>query len=167
MENLDAFNGDPMAELERVVGGAAEGLRDELDDLRARLSEYICPHCGAALSGRNEAPIDDEQRHWDLVESYECGFQTFAGDVIHPCPSDPRFPTLDDYDVVCERQDRGTGWVCCALPKTDMARKVRLQECHGKSEEVAGKLMKAMYYRAGRITNAEWWRLQADIARAG
>jgi hypothetical protein len=60
------------------------------------------------------APVDQEQRDWDLVETYECGLQIFAGMIRHPCPSDPKFPSLDDYVLICERTSDQSSreWQC-------------------------------------------------------
>jgi hypothetical protein len=115
------------------------------------------------LSTRIDAPVDPEQKHWDLVETYECGFQTFGGTIQHPCPSDPKFPSLDDYIFICERTSSmpGHDWQCYARPKTEMARKVHLDIVYGRSEDEARRKVKATYlYRAGRITNQEWFRIQ-------
>lgn len=165
----DLYEQHPRAELERVASGEAiSELQSEIEELREQVAEYQCPHCGAALCTRIDAPVDDEQKHWDLVESYECGLQTFAGTVQHPCPSDPNFPTLDDYELVCERASEGLGreWQCLARPKTDMARKVRLDPGYGRSEEEARRKVEATYlYRAGRMTNREWFEIQAGASR--
>ena len=160
----DLYEQSPRSELERLASGEAiENLQNVIDDLREQISEYQCPICKATLSTRIDAPVDEEQKHWDIVETYECGHQIFAGCTRCPCPKDPKFPTWEDYEVICERinDQSPESWQCHAWPKTDMARKVNLEISYGKSEEVAReKLRTSFLYRAGRITNMEWIRSQ-------
>lgn len=160
----DLYDQHPRAELERMATGEALAeLQSEIEELREQVAEYQCPHCGAPLSTRIDAPVDPQQKDWDLVETYECGFQTFAGTIQRPCPSDPNFPSLDDYDLVCERTSERSGheWLCAARPKTDMARKLRLDIGFGASQEEARRKVEATYlYRAGRLTNQEWIQIQ-------
>jgi hypothetical protein len=155
----DLYAQHPRAELERLASGEAIAeLQAEIDELREQVSEYQCPHCGALLSTRIDAPFDPEQKHWGLVERYECGFQIFGGTIQRPCPADPNFPAFADYTLACERtREQGSHtWLCQAWPKTEMARKVRLDTGYGKSEEEAKRKVKANYlYSAGKITNDE------------
>jgi len=164
MVRPDLYGRHPRAELEKMASGEAlMALQSEIEKLHTQVAEYQCPHCGAPLSTRIDAPIDPEEKHWDLIETYECGLQAFAGTVQHPCPSDPKFPSLDDYDLVCEKvsDQPGREWQCNARPKTDMARKVHLDSGYGKSENEARRKVEAAYlYRARRMTNQEWFRIQ-------
>jgi TIR domain len=168
MVRPDIYRQHPRAELERMASGEALAeLQSEIEDLRERVAEYQCPHCGAPLSTRIDAPVDPEQKHWDLVETFECGLRTFAGTIQHLCPSDPKFPSLDDYALICDRtsgrSDRD--WQCDARPKTEMARKVPLDTGYGSSEDEARRKVEATYlYRAGRMTNQEWFRIQMGVA---
>ena len=160
----DLYEQLPRAELEKLASGdAISNLQSVIDDLREQVSEYQCSICKAPLSTRMDAPVDEEQKHWDIVETYECGHQLFAGYTQYPCPKDPKFPTWEDYDVVCERTNDKSprSWQCHAWPKTDMARKVHLEISYGKSEEAAREKLKTTFlYRAGRISNMEWIRSQ-------
>lgn len=162
-QDIDAFNGDPGAELERLVVGSTMGeLLEEVADLRAKVEANQCPHCGAALSRRVEAPTDSHESDWDLVETFECGFEIFAGQIRRPCPCDPLFPEFEDYDIVCEWQERENQWIGMAFGKTDMARKLSIGTVYSKTEEGARRKLEANYfYAAGRMTNAEWWPIQA------
>lgn len=164
----DLYEQHPRAELERMATGEALAqLQSEIEELREQVAEYQCPHCGAPLSTRIDAPIDPEQKHWDLVETYECGLQMFAGTIQHPCPSDPKFPSLDDYDLICERTSDQSGreWQCYARPKTDMARKVHLDIGYGRSKDEARRKVEATYlYHAGRMTNKEWFNIQMGVS---
>ena len=160
----DLYAQHPRAELEKMASGEALAeLQTEIEELRERVAEYECPHCGAPLSTRIDAPVDPEERDWDVVETYECGFETFGGTIRRPCPHDSRFPRLDDYELVC-KQDRDQRWQCHALPKTEMARKVDLDVGYGKSQDEARRKVEATYlYRAGKITNQEWIRTQTGV----
>lgn len=160
----DLYQQHPRAELERMASGEAlADLQSEIEELREQVAGYQCPYCGAPLATRIDAPMDPEEKHWDLVDTYECGFQTVGGTIQHPCPSDPKFPSLDDYIFMCEKtsdQSMG-GWQCIARPKTEMARKVPLDICYGRSEGEARRKAEATYlYRADRMTNQEWFRIQ-------
>ena len=162
----DLYEQSPRAELERLASGEAiANLQSVIEGLREQISEFQCPFCEAALSTRIDAPVDEEQKHWDIVETYECGHQLFAGYTRYPCPKDPKFPTWEDYDVVCERtnDESQLNWQCYAWPKTDMARKVHLEVSYGTTEEGAREKLRATFlYRAGRISNTEWIRSQMN-----
>ncbi len=167
----DLYEEHTRAELERIASGEAlRDLQEEIEDLRHQISEYQCPHCAAPLSSRIPAPADPEEKHWDERETYECGFQTFGGMIERPCPKDPRFPRLEDYEIECQPDDnnrQGFEWQCNAFPKTDMARKVDLQTAYGQSEEEARRKLHATYlYAAGQITNREWNEILVGIKNA-
>lgn len=158
----DLYSLHPRAELERMASGTAIAeLQQEIESLEAELEEYRCPHCGAALSTRTDAPMDDEQKHWDVVEVFDCGFRRFGGSIDRPCPHDPRFPRFEDYEiaVLSGQLPGGEGFTARALPQTEMARKVRFEAGSGKTEEEARSRLEAHYlYAAGKITNAEWFQ---------
>lgn len=105
--------------------------------------------------------MDDEQRHWDIVEVFDCGFRRFGGSVDRPCPRDPRFPQFEDYEIVVATNQRNgrEGFTAMARPRSEMARKVRLDDGSGSTEEEARARLKAHYlYAAGKISNAEWFK---------
>lgn len=161
----DLYSSHPRAELERLASGTAIAeLQEEIEGLQAELEEYRCPHCGAALSTRADAPMDDEQKHWDLVELFECGFRLFGGSIDRPCPHDPRFPRYDDYEIVVQSGQLrgGEGFTARALPQTDMARKVHFEAGSGPTEDEARSRLHAHYlYAAGKITSAQWFEATA------
>lgn len=103
----DLYAKHPRAELERLATGQAlrelqeemERTREELDMTREELAEYRCPYCAAPLDSRIDAPTDPEEKDWDIRESFACGYQSFAGFTERPCPKDPRFPRLKDYEL--------------------------------------------------------------------
>lgn len=142
-----------------------DALQAEINRLGDELSEYRCPHCSSAMSSRMSAPIDEDERDWDLVVSYDCGYVTFAGEIMHPCPSDPQFPRFEDYQVLCRKVAAGRGreWICEARPITKMAEKVRLDPGYGESEAHARRRLEAAYkYRARQMSNEEWFRTQTE-----
>ena len=159
----DLYSAHPRAELERRASGTAiVELQAEIEGLEAELEEYRCPYCGAALSTRADAPMDDEQKHWDVVEVFDCGFRRWGGSVDRPCPHDPAFPRFDDYKIaVVAGQLRGKegGITVRAVPLTDMARKVPVDAASALTEQEARRKLESNYlYAAGRISNAEWFK---------
>lgn len=158
----DLYSAHPRAELERLASGSALAeLQAEIEGLQSELEEYQCPYCGAGLSTRADAPMDDDQKHWDVVEVFNCGFRSYGGSVDRPCPHDPKFPQFEDYEIVIlPRPLRGDeGFTAMARPKTDMAGKLRIDAGSGATEDAARTRLKANYlYAAGKITNAEWLR---------
>lgn len=113
-----------------------EKLEEELAQTKEELSIYKCPHCGAPLS--TTGPIELDEHTEDTVEVFACGYST-GGWNERPCPSDPKFPKLEDYEFkFTETQTRwGTECVCLALSKTDMARKVSLMSQRGRTRDEA------------------------------
>jgi hypothetical protein len=104
--------------------------------------------------------MDEEEKHWDYVEVFDCGFRRYGGSVDRPCPHDPQFPRFEDFEIVIlSKPLRGAeGFTAMAKPKTDMARKLRLDTGSGSTEEEARGRLRAHYlYAAGKITNAEWF----------
>jgi rubrerythrin len=86
-----------VAAIEAVVHPPiSEDLHEELRAAREMIQEYQCPHCGSPLSQRTSVHLSE---HDDgLIESFECGYSHLDGQLHRPCPSDPRFPRLTDYD---------------------------------------------------------------------
>jgi|LQYC01.1.fsa_nt_gi hypothetical protein len=153
----DLYANHPRSELERIASGAA--LRDlqkemdrtqkELEQTREELAEYRCPYCGAQLSSRIHAPTDPEQNDWDVREEFLCGYQTFGGYIESPCPSDPRFPKFEDYELNFFNipEEPRWPWQCYAMGRTDMARRLRLSPGHGATREEAERELRDHYDR--------------------
>ncbi|RVP06951.1 TIR domain-containing protein [Sinorhizobium meliloti] len=162
----DLYSQHPRAELEEMASGETlqklqseiEELREQMEDLQEQIEEYQCPYCGSGLSGRIHAPADPEEKHWDMRETFECGFQRFGGAVESLCTKDPRFPTFESYEIICfAPQTERDQWECHARPKTEMARKASIQSSFGKTEDEARRRLELNYeYRAGKINNREW-----------
>lgn len=99
-----------------------ENLLFEIEDLKARIDE--CPHCGARLITLGG---DEEE-----IRVYECGYS--VGFREHPCPYDPDFPTLDDYELRTKHYPDRKMWLCFPEPKTEMAEKLKLEIMKGRTE---------------------------------
>lgn len=108
-----------------------EELLERIEDLKQRIDE--CPHCEAELItlGGDE----DEYR------AYSCGYS--RGTYNHPCPYDPNFPTLEDYELVTQK--RRETWYCSAKPKTKTAEMLDLDTQRGRTEEEARQRVAASH----------------------
>jgi hypothetical protein len=156
----DIYNKYDRAQLKRLASGEAmrelqqqiEDARAELEATKEELAEYRCPFCNASLTGRNDAPLDSEQDHWDTVEHFACGYSTFAGETQHPCPSDPKFPRFEDFELKCRelKDDAHWKWACIALGKTPMARLLHLPQGLGRTQEEARDYIKSWYDQAAK-----------------
>jgi hypothetical protein len=156
----DLYEKHPRAELAKLADGSAlRGLQEELDRVRddlehtkEQLQEYRCPFCDAAISSTGQAPVDDEQKHWDTYTSFECGHETFGGFTQCPCPSDPKFPALEDYELRFH-ESRGTTyvqWICSIFPKTNMARRLHITDGVGSTREEAEQRLRDNYLRRSK-----------------
>jgi hypothetical protein len=103
-----------------------------------------------------DAPADLEEKHWDEREIFECGHQSFGGYTERPCPSDPAFPTFEEYKLECETHpgDGPFKWHCYAMPKTDMARKLSLPTGYGKTRQEAEQSVHNKYLEYSRRYDA-------------
>jgi hypothetical protein len=112
-----------------------EELREELAAIKEEISEYKCPHCSAPLSSRNEVDLDEHTS--DTVESFACGYSTLGGFVESPCPSDAKFPKLEDFEMHTSFNPKYKEWTCFATGKTPIAKKVSLGSAAGRTEAEA------------------------------
>lgn len=141
----DLYEAYPRAELEKRASGAAlRELEEELDAAREHLSEFQCPFCRADLVTRMPAPISE--RDEDEIVGYECGFETFAGEIRSPCPTDKRFPAFTDYELKKMEHEPGR-WIVYAIPKTSMARCLHISGGMGTTPEEAIEDLKEHYRR--------------------
>lgn len=153
----DLYERHPRAELAKLADGSAlRGLQEELDRVREdlehtkeQLQEYRCPFCNAAMSSTGQAPVNDEQKHWDTYTSFECGHETFGGLTQSPCPSDPKFPALEDYELQFHESRGATyvQWICSMFPKTTMARRLHIMDGVGSTREEAEQRLRDNYSR--------------------
>ena len=112
--------------------------------MRSRLSEFQCPYCRSQLVGAVEAPVDHDEKHWDSVRTFECGYQDFGGAKQRLCPNDPEFPKFDEYELMYTEQNSGapySKWICSALPRTAAARLVPLPQTIGPTQKGAADEM--------------------------
>ncbi len=162
----DLYSQHPRADLEEMASGDTleklqseiEKLREQMEDLQEQIEEYQCPYCGSGLSDRIQAPADPEEKHWDIRETFGCGFQRFGGAIESLCTKDPHFPNFVDYDIMCfEPKTERDQWQCHARPKTEMAKKATIESSWGKTRDEALRRLELNYeYRAGKISNKEW-----------
>lgn len=152
----DLYTKHPRAELERIASGEAlrdlqheiDRTRQELEEAQEELAEYRVPYCGAPLSARTHAPADPEEKHWDVREEFECGYQTFGGYIERPCPSDPKFPKFADYELHFFNSPKEPHWwQCYAVGTTDMARRLQLPPGYGGTREEAEQRLREHYDR--------------------
>jgi len=128
-------------------------LQEELDRTREQLADFQCPYCSSLLVRSIDAPVDEEERDWDIRREFECGYREFAGQAERLCSSDPRFPKFEDYELLFQSLDIPAApdvvlWHCSARPKTDGARMVPLYDTTGGTKEAAALEMKAEFERA-------------------
>jgi len=91
----DLYEKHPRAELVKRANGEALGeLQEELVALREQLSEFQCPFCKAQLTSSIDAPLDVEEKHWDVVKTFECGYREFGGEKASFVPSRPGVPAI-------------------------------------------------------------------------
>jgi len=154
----DLYAQHPRADIERLlIGNAVRELQEEIDDLREEVQAYRCPFCSASLLNRIDAPMDPEEKHWDVVETFACGLRLDGGEIGRPCPSDPAFPQFEHFELKFLKDAKGSV-TCFASPKTGMARKLGLSPATGSTEEEAAERMRWNYlYAAGKISNKEWF----------
>ncbi len=143
----------PYEKLETIVSGSEiNELREEINRIRGALQEFQCPYCKSSLVESQQIPLDPEEKHWDMIRSFECGFTELAGETRRPCPSDPNFPTIDEYDIQCRNdsaQPNYFQWSCNAFPRTKMARLLSLPTAHGRTKnEARDKLLEQYDERA-------------------
>lgn len=149
----DIAGNTPYDDLRKLATGeAVTELREEINRLQAELEEFQCPHCGAPLTESQNVPIDPREKDWGTLRSFECGFTELDGYTRRPCPSDPAFPKLHDYDIQCREipSEPHLKWACNAFPKTEMARLVDLGTGYGRTEEEARQEVVKKYSAAAR-----------------
>ena len=132
----DIYDAHPRAELEKLASGEAiRELQDEIEELRSQIAEYQCPYCGSEMVSRQYIEYDEHSS--GVVEIFECGYST-GGWQERPCPFDPKFPKLEDYDLqITRQQDDVYRYACHPIPKTDMARRVHLPMGMGRTKDEA------------------------------
>jgi hypothetical protein len=144
----DLYEKHPRSELERLASGeAAKLLQQELERARDELWEYTCPFCGAPLVDGGGQFVGPNSDHHGLHKIFECGYHAFDGYTEQPCPSDPKFPRFEDYELEFHHTPsaKDHSWLCLAIPKTEMARRLSLQPGYGRTKEEAGRHLRERY----------------------
>ncbi len=131
--------------LDRVVAAIEEVIRppqsvDLHEQLRAAeqdLQEYRCSHCGSPLVQRSTVALSEDDD--GSLEAFECGYSHIDGHMQRPCPTDPNFPRLEDYDFVYRELTSDPMWKveCFAKAKTKEAEKLLLSRAFGRTKEEA------------------------------
>jgi TIR domain len=144
----DIYGSHPRSQLEKMASGRALGelrdeierrIKDELEFTKEKLSQFQCPFCRAPVVEQNQVPLDPAEKVWDTREAYECGYEVLAGQTQHPCPSDPSFPKLEDFEFEMQHdlKEPTFKWSCWPKPKTRMARLLSLGRELGRTEDEA------------------------------
>jgi hypothetical protein len=133
-------------------GKAVAELNAQLDELKDRLAasqealaDFSCPYCGAPLSERQSIPLDDEQDNWGTLESYACGYTTSELGTTRPCPADPKFPKLEEFELVTSQDKKYGDWSCWPKPLSPNARRLHLRGGHGRTEQQAIESVRQEY----------------------
>src|SRR4030095_13044058 len=100
----------------RAVPAPTLGLVEE------ERAQFHCPHCDAEISGITGQDFP-EHHAYVTYETFGCGRVTADGREESPCPYGPNWPNLEEFEFVVREQ--GGLFVCCPMPKTDRARRVR------------------------------------------
>ena len=145
----DIYNEHPRSELEKMLNGEAlRDLQDELEYVRDELAQYQCPYCEAPLSSRHDVEIDAEIGVEVTVETFACGYTSGDGGLERFCPSDPRFPKFEEFDLEVRESDGQ--WRCYARPKTKNAQHLSLLRGVAWSEQEAKDEVFRRYEKAAK-----------------
>lgn len=138
-----------MRELQEQMEQARAQLEETQHELAECKAEFSCPYCAAALTSRGQAPLDSEQDHWDVIQTFACGYSDFAGEIQSPCPADPRFPRFEDFDLRFTEltTDPIWKWSCVAIGKTLMAKRLSLAGGLGRTQDEAAAHVRESYGR--------------------
>jgi len=150
----DLYEKIPRNQLERLATGRAaeelqaeiDRIRDDLESTRKELAEFQCPFCQSLLI--EQVYVDD----WGVRATYACGYESIDSSLERPCPSDPRFPKLEDYELKFLHYPKNTPfeWMCFPSPKTPMARHLKLSSTMGRTQEEAKARVTEEYKRQAR-----------------
>lgn len=146
----DIYDEYPRSHHEKLLTGEAmQELHGEIEQIREELCEQAerveaCPHCNAPLTRMGHEDIPDA--HTIVChKSFDCGYSETDGWMTRPCPSDPKFPKLEDFELKTKWDEGRNVWWAFAVAKTRMAMKVSLTPTHGKTEEEARERLAEKY----------------------
>jgi TIR domain len=128
----------------------AQDLQDELRHAEENLLEYSCPYCRAPLSTRSFVTLSEHDE--GAYEDFECGYAQIDGYKQRPCPSDPKFPKLADYELTYReiKGDTVWRWQCFAHGKTRESQLLSLTAGLGRTQEEALQRVEEAYERCAR-----------------
>jgi hypothetical protein len=109
-----------------------------LEDYQYFKEQFSCPYCGAETTTLANDENGDEYR------AYACGHSSEGS----PCPHDPHFPTLAEFEFVLRERDGE--WFCSTMARTDNARRLKLYGAWGRTQEEAQARMVKQYEFAAR-----------------
>jgi len=131
-----------------------QDVQDELEYTKGELNEYRCSVCGAPMSYQDyNVPLSEDVT--GFVVTFDCSRCETDGYGTRPCPSDPKFPKIEEYEFrFKEHASEPTWkWSCFAIAKTSMAHQVSIPHAMGQTMEEAQKRLIENYKRI-----AEPWR---------
>jgi hypothetical protein len=141
---------DHAADIRAQLDETQEELEQAKQELE-ELSEYRCSICKAPVVYQDyNVPLSE---HVDgYVVRYACGRVDTDGYGTQPCPSDPKFPKLEDYELRLEEKagESYFKWSCRAEPKTAQAKQVSIQRGLGRTAEEARQQVIDNYQRNSR-----------------
>ena len=127
-----------------------EEVREELDSAKNRLREVTCPFCEAPIVGQGSIPLSEDVDGY-YVE-YACGRYDTDGYGVQACPLDPRFPRLEEYELVLieNPKEPSVKWTCFPKAKTENARLLRLSSELGHTADEARQRVIDQYHRRAK-----------------
>lgn len=129
-------------------------LHKRVQELEKELGYYRCPHCGAAQSASGPVELSEHYTGWR--ETFGCGYSALDGVQEKPCPHDPAFPKLEEFEL--KTLQHGELWTCIANGKTKYAQQLGSMIARASTEEDAKGLVISQYnYKAGHISNSEYF----------
>jgi hypothetical protein len=122
-------------------------LENEIDRHLKEYSELedkldVCPFCQSELV---ELTYVDAERDSGELKRYECGYSEIDSYLKTYCPSDPDFPSIEEFKLWIQKHVLFDEWFCTLEPITKEAHKVRTKRVSGRSEDEAKENMIAAY----------------------
>jgi hypothetical protein len=127
-----------------------EMMRKELETAKEELREVTCSFCGAPIIGQGSVPVSEHDEGYYVA--YACGRYDTDAYGEQACPSDPKFPKLEEYELVLRQnpKDPVFKWTCFPQPKTRNAGLLHLSSGYGRTEEEANQKVVETYHQAAK-----------------
>lgn len=125
-------------------------MREDLDAAKDRLREVTCSFCGAPIVGQGSIPLSGDVDGYYVA--YDCGRYDTDGYGVQACPLDPRFPKLEEYELVLieNPKEPSVKWTCFPKAKTENATLLRLSSALGHTAEEARQRVIDEYRRRAK-----------------